>query len=181
MMRISPGRAVAWGVVAAGSVLGLAGCSPSLDWRQVRPEGSGLQAMFPCKPYSHARQVLLAGQATRMEIHSCSGGGWTFGITFADIGDPGRVGPALEQLSQAAAANVGASASPQAPPQVQGMTPHPQARRILVQGRRPDGSALLQHAAFFSKGTRVYQASIVGAEPPPPEVLEGFFDGLALP
>ena len=41
----------------AAATLTLAACSPALDWRQVRPDDTGVEAMFPCKPLSHARTV----------------------------------------------------------------------------------------------------------------------------
>ncbi|WKB51872.1 hypothetical protein [Eleftheria terrae] len=171
MNRLSPALAAA---------LLLSACSPSLDWREVRPEGAGLRALFPCKPLSHARSVVLAGQPARMEMHSCSTGGWTFGLTFADLGDPARVEPALQQLRQAASANVGGPEAVIGPMRASGMTPHPQALRVQAQGRRPDGSVLLQQAGFFARGTVVYQASIVGHEAAPPEVLDSFFGGFTL-
>ena len=46
----------------AAATLALTACSPALDWRQVRPDDAGVEAMFPCKPLSHARTVPLAGQ-----------------------------------------------------------------------------------------------------------------------
>ena len=39
----------------------LSACTPTYNWREVRPEGSGVVLMMPCKPDSHARRVRLAG------------------------------------------------------------------------------------------------------------------------
>ena len=38
----------------------LVGCSPALDWREVRVEGRDAFVLLPCKPAAHARQVRLA-------------------------------------------------------------------------------------------------------------------------
>ena len=39
----------------------LIACSPTLDWREARPEGSGVAALFPCRPDQHERTVRIAG------------------------------------------------------------------------------------------------------------------------
>ena len=57
------------------------------------------------------------------------------------------------------------------------MTPNPEALRLAVAGRFPDGAALREEAAFFSRGLRVYQATVVGARPAP-QAVESFFSGL---
>ena len=44
-----------------------AACTPTLDWREVRPEASGLVALFPCKPDRHARRA-VAGVCGRLTL-----------------------------------------------------------------------------------------------------------------
>jgi hypothetical protein len=60
------------------------------------------------------------------------------------------------------------------------MTPNPQALRLTVDGWWPDGTALREEAAFFSRGLRVYQATVFGAKPAP-QATEEFFAGLRFP
>src|SRR5512139_2177354 len=93
------------------SILGTAllGCTPALDWREVRPTGAGITLLFPCRPDSHARQVRLGADTVRLEMHACAAAGATWGLAFADVADPTRVGPALFELRAAAARNVEAS------------------------------------------------------------------------
>ena len=67
-----------------------------------------------------------------------------------------------------------------APVQISGMTPNPQAARVSMTGRLPDGAAVQEQAAFFVKGLRVYQASIIGSTLAP-DVTVTFFAGLKLP
>ncbi|MCM5678522.1 hypothetical protein M8A51_03135 [Schlegelella sp. S2-27] len=167
------------GCAAALTGVALAACSPALDWRQVRPEDAGIEALFPCKPLTHARTVPLAGQPTRMMLHACSRGGLTFALTHAELQDPARVTPALGELRAAAAANLDGTERVVGAMQVPGMTPNPQALRLEVQGRRPDGSPLVQQVALFTKGTRVYQASVIGTRLPQ-EAVDSFFTGLRL-
>ena len=42
-----------------------------------------------------------------------------------------------------------------------GMTPNALAERLTIEGQRGDGRTISEQAAFFTKGRRVYQASIV--------------------
>lgn len=146
----------------AAWMLLLAGCSPSLDWRDVRPEGTGLVALFPCKPSSHVRKVRLLDTELDLSLHACSADGKTFGVGHADVGDPTRVHAALDALASAAAANIQASEVPENPLAVPGMTPNPRSRRLTLTGVRPDGGAVTMEVAVFSSGTRVYQATVLG-------------------
>jgi hypothetical protein len=158
----------------------LAGCSPTFDWREVRPEGSGAMLMLPCKPSSQSRRVRLAGEVVELTLVSCRTGGVTWALAFADVLDPARVGPALRALGQAAADNLGAAPGEPLPVQVQGATPHPDSMRRVLSGQLPDGQPVQEQVAVFSKGTRVFQASCVGAQLPP-AAAETFFGGLQTP
>ena len=101
-------------------------------------------------------------------------------ISFVDLTDPAAVSGALEGLRRMAAwANVGAAAPRAAPFAFPGTTPNPQAARVEVDGRLPDGTAVREHAAFFVRGLRVYQASVIGAAPAA-EAVETFIGGLKL-
>ena len=87
----------------------MAGCSPALDWREVRPADTGAQLLLPCKPASHARELTLAGQKVRMVLHACRAADTTWAVAWAELADPARTGPALAELKASAAANVGES------------------------------------------------------------------------
>lgn len=108
-----------------------------------------------------------------MEMFVCSAAGTTFALTFADVAEPAAVAPALAELKALAGGNIGASSASASAAQVPGMTPNPQAGRIAVTGRRPDGGAIEQQAMVFAKGLRVYQASVVGSRVPV-ELAEAF-------
>jgi hypothetical protein len=154
------------------------GCAPTLNWREVRPEGSSAQLMFPCKPASHARQVRLAGPAVEMSMYACSVGAATYAVAFADLVDPARVTPALTELALAARNNLQSGAAAEsAPLRVPGMTPNDQAMRWHITGRLGDGRTMQEHAAFFAYGTRVYQATVIG-ERLDEGALETFFGAL---
>jgi len=165
---------------ACAAALAAAACSPALDWRELRPEGSGAVLMLPCKPASHARRVPLAGTPVELTLYACSAAGVTWALAFADVADPARVGPALAALRDAALANVGAAASAPLPLAVPGATPNPASVRLALQGRLPDGQAVHEQVAVFARGTRVYQATCVGAQLPA-DGVQTFFAGLRTP
>jgi hypothetical protein len=120
--------------------------------------------MFPCKPASHARRVAIAGESLRMSMFACSAGETVYALSFADVKDPSRVGAALDELARAAQMNLqspGGAASE--PLKVAGMTPHSQTAQWRLAGRLPDGRVVQERVALFSHGTRVYQATMLGA------------------
>lgn len=161
------------------SVLGVLACSPALDWRDVRPEGSELTVVFPCRPDRHVRRVQLADAATSMHLHVCEADGHTFALAFVDLETPEMVGVAMGRLREAAAQNIGAPAPQLQPWQMTGMTPHAQAARLRANGRLPDGAGVQLQAVFFSKGLRVFQASVLGSVVNE-EAVQPFLAGLKL-
>lgn len=158
----------------------LAACAPAFNWREFIAEGSGVVATFPCRPERHARHVVVDELKVRMEMLVCATGGSTFALSFLDVADPARVNATLGELRAVALTNVRGVQPQVVPVQVIGMTPNPQAVRLSAEGGLPDGSAIHVHAAFFAKGLRVYQATVIGAEPAP-QVVETFFGGLKFP
>ena len=113
-------------------------------------------------------------------MFACSASDMTFALTFADVADPTRIGPGLEALRQTAVLNIAGQAPSALPYELAGMTPHALAGRLVVSGRLPDGTVVQEHAAFFTRGLRLYQASVIGAHPTAAAV-EGFFGGFKFP
>ncbi|MBU6259926.1 MAG: hypothetical protein KGL18_21445 [Burkholderiales bacterium] len=150
-------------LLSAAALLSLAACTPTLDWRVLRPEGTSAELLFPCRPKSQHRQVVLAGRPTTMVLYACDAGDRTWGLIEADVVDPTRVGPALQALRQAAAANLGAALPPLGPLAVPGATPNDAGGTARLSGRRPDGQAVQMRLALFAHGTQVFQATVLGA------------------
>ncbi len=159
-------------------VLALTGCTPALNWRELRPEGSQVLLMLPCKPASHARRVALAGDSFEMSMFACSAGETVYALSFADVKDPARVGAALDELGRAAQSNLlSPSGAASALATVAGMTPQSQSAQWRLSGRLPDGRAVQERVVLFSHGTRVYQATMLGAALDA-EAQETFFGAL---
>jgi hypothetical protein len=152
-------------------------CSPVLDWREVQPAGSGAQLLLPCKPASHSRRLMLAGSEVLLAMHTCQAGDVTWALAVAEVADPARVGPALDALRSATIANLGTAGGQTLPLAVAGATPHPSSTRVSLTGRLPDGQAVQAQVAVFSKGTRVFQATCLGAKVPA-DAADVFFEAL---
>jgi hypothetical protein len=155
----------------------LCACTPALDWRQVSPPEWGVSAMFPCRPSSLARQVALPAAQVEMRIYACNVEGNTYALGGFALGDVRDVTATLGHLRDAAARNIGGGAPSARSFEVPGMTPNPQAGRVTLQGRRPDGSAVTEHLLLFARGTHLYQATVVG-DAPPDAAVTTFFGGL---
>ena len=167
-----PWRALVGLIVVAG----LPACAPGHDWRQTRSADGAVGLLFPCRPLQHDRRVPLAGAAERLTLQSCEAGGQVWALASANLVDPARLSTALDELAQAAAANVAAVPAQQAF-QVPGATPHPGSRRLRLEGRRPDGQPARMEVALFVHGTHVYQATVLG-QTVPAEAAAVFFDSL---
>lgn len=159
---------------------GLSACSPALNWRDVQPGDGGASALFPCKPDVHVRRVTLAGTERTMQLASCTAADSVYALSQVDVGLPDRVAPVLQALQVIAADNIGGAPVLLGPQRVNGMTPHPLAQRWAIAGRRADGSAIQAQAALFTKGTVVYQATVVGRQIDR-DAADTFFSALKLP
>lgn len=144
------------------ALAGLVACTPALNWREIQPEGSELFALFPCKPERFARSVPLAGAKVEMRMSSCVADDVTYAVAYAVVSGPAKVEAAIGELRAAATVNIAGFATELGAVSVPGMTPNPLAQRIALTGRGTDGRPVQERAAFFVKGIRVYQASIVG-------------------
>ncbi|MBT9466396.1 hypothetical protein [Hydrogenophaga sp.] len=165
------------------SVLTLTACSPTFNWRELRPEGAPLQALMPCKPETADRTVPLGGAPTVLHMHSCKAGGLTFALAWADVPDAAAVPAALIDWQRAALAAIRVDPALQGDPShrwaatVAGST---LAQGITAQGIDPQGQPVQSRAVYFARGSQVFQAAMYGAAPSD-EVSSTFFDGLKLP
>lgn len=155
-------------------------CAPTLNWREIRPEGSGAVALFPCKPSSHVRTVTIGATSAPMALYACTAGGVTYALAHAELGNPHLVAPVLSELRASTASNLGTEAQADGALQVPGMTPNAQAGRIRMEGKLPSGEAAQAAAGFFVKGTRVFQVTVVGPKLDA-QALETYLGGLKLP
>ena len=129
----------------------LAACAPSLDWREVRVGAADSVALFPCKAASHARLINLAGQQIKLTLHACQAGDATWGLAWADVGDPARVGPALQGLQAGARMNLGQAQAQAGILAVKGRPPPPEAGSGGPGGQYPGGQPAGGQGAGFTR------------------------------
>lgn len=170
--------------LALSAWLVLAACNPTFNWRELRPEGSPLLALMPCKPESATRPVPLDGGAPMdLHMHSCDTGGLTFAVAWAELGDAARMPGALNGWRRATLAAVQVDPARADDPATTWSAAVPgatQAIGLTAEGRNHLGQPVQVRAVHFARGTQVYQAAVYGPKPGD-EIAGTFFDGLKLP
>lgn len=168
------------------ALLALTACNPTFNWREVRPENSGLTLLLPCKPDKAEKTVPLGGQTTELRMLGCDVGDATFAVAVADIGDAARAEAVLAQWQALTLTNMkagplgsGAGATQVTPFRPAGLNSGTPALRVVASGQRADGRAVAGQAAYFSRGSQLFQvvlyADVINAE-----VAETFFSSLKL-
>ena len=179
----------------------LPACSPTLNWRDVRPEGTGLVLLLPCKPDKAEKTVPLGGKPTTLKMLGCNAGGATFAVAMADIGDAAMAAPVLAQWQALALANmkappleggagggaasavvVASAAAGNQPTQIAalklpGAASQPSPVLIKARGQRANGTAAAGHAAYFAQGSQLFQV-VLYADKIAPDVSETFFSSI---
>ncbi len=155
----------------------LAACTPAWNWRSVALPGTQLVTELPCRPARFQRDVTVAAVPLKLFMLSCEVGGVTYGVATADVVDPARVDAVLFALRDGAAAAIRSSGSGAGALNPGGVTPFNGNSSAHLHGQRPDGEAIDESIRVFARGTRVFQASAVGATLPE-AALKPFEDGL---
>ena len=137
-----------------------------------------MQLLYPCKPATETRTLPLAGGPVQMSMHVCEAGGVTFALAHANVADPRRVGPALNELRTALSGKLQGSAEA-VPWKLAGAMPDGDSGRWRATGNRPDGKSLQQEFVFFAHGTRVFQGVAMGRAVSR-DAADTFFDSLKL-
>lgn len=147
-------------------LLALSACTPRFDWRSVPLPDTQLVAELPCRPGRFQRDATVAGTPLKLFMLSCEVGGITYGVATADVGDPRRVDAVLHALRDSAASSIRSSDSPAGALNMPGATPFSGNSSAHLHGRRPDGETIDETIRVFGRGTRVFQASAIGATLP---------------
>jgi hypothetical protein len=145
-----------------GTLLGatlLGACSPALNWRDARPEGTSLLLTFPCKPQQIAQDVVLAGRNVHMSMTGCVAAGMTFALAHARLDDAASSAAALDALRQSAVANLDGRVGASHPVQVG----RDAGIALDIDGRSPQAEAMREHVVLFAHGADAYQATTFGS------------------
>jgi hypothetical protein len=156
-------------------------CSPSLNWREIRLEGSALVALMPCKPDRVSRTIPFVGGATRtLTMLSCEADGATFAITMADMGDAGLAEASLKQWDTVTREHVKVGSIVEQAMAPAGATPNAHAKVVVGRGTHPNGQAMQVHMAYFAKGAQIFQAVLYAPVSMKADAVEVFLTGLKL-
>lgn len=156
--------------------LGLAACSPTYNWREVRPESAPLRVMLPCRPDAAERLLPLLGpQADPVNVRmlSCVAGRHTFAFAFVRLPDSASTAQALRDWKRAAWASLqqgaasGAAGGPEPAPPGWVQMPRAVAGATLVEywrgpGLTHDGRGLQANIALAARGPWLVQAAAYG-------------------
>lgn len=171
-------------LVLAAALWVLAGCNPTFNWREVRPDNSGLSLLLPCKPDKAEKTVPLGGQPVALRMLGCDAGDATFAVAVADIVDASKAEAVLAQWQALTLANMkaapmgtGAGATQVASFRPTGMATGAPALLVKSSGQRADGRAVAGQAAYFSRGSQLFQV-VLYADVMSAEVAETFFSSL---
>lgn len=159
------------------TLLTVAACSPTYNWREVRPDGTRLAMLLPCKPDKAEKTVPLGGRDTPLAMLGCETGGATFAVAVADIGHAGQAADVLGQWQRLSLAGIQATKPQTRPLKLPGATGLVQL--VSAEGVRADGAPVRFSAAYFAQGSQVFQAVMLGAaSAPPADAAETFFSSL---
>ena len=159
------------------ALMASAACSPTFDWRSVALPDTQLVTELPCRPSRFQRDVTVAGTSLKLFMLSCEAGGVTYGVATAEVGDPARVDAVLHALHDGAVAAIRSADPSPGALNMHGVTPFSGNSSAHLHGQRPDGQPIDEATRVFARGTRVFQASAVGAALPD-AALRPFEDGL---
>ena len=156
----------------------LVACSPPYNWREVRPEGTGLSLLLPCKPDKVQKTVTLGSTPVLLTLIGCDAAGATFAIAVADLGNAARAGPVLAQWQNLTLANMKAAMPVKSSAlKVQGASGAVPPVLVAARGQRANGSTVNGQAAYFAQGSQVFQA-VLYADKLAPDVSETYFSSL---
>ncbi|MDO8771802.1 MAG: hypothetical protein Q7K57_24430 [Burkholderiaceae bacterium] len=166
------GRWLRYGALGVAGIW-LIGCSPTLNWREVRLEstdgGGTLVAYLPCKPDRATRQQDLGGERVELSMMGCEAGGATFTLGRINLAKPVLAPQVLAAWQAATLANLRApqpvlqlqGALPAQPISIQGASVWPPATRMTVQGRDRN-LQVVWFARQSTTGVVLYQAALYG-------------------
>jgi hypothetical protein len=151
-----------WRAASGAILIGVLGCSPALDWREMRPDGTELAVSMPCRPGKYQEERQVAGQRAQMRVFACRSNGALFAIGHIRLADATTAGAVLGALAEAARANDRGTIGEAGPAQVAGMTPLAEARHWRWVGIGRDAQPASAWVTVFAYGPNVYQATVVG-------------------
>lgn len=159
------------------------GCSPALNWRELRLGTAPLRMLLPCKPDRAEREVTMAGQKFPLQMQGCDADGATFAVSHVWMPDAAQADVVLAGWKTAVLTHVRAGQVPGQPWAPTGASASPQSLRVQVDGQQANGAAVVLHGVWFSvvdgAGAHLFHAAVF-APRPRLEAADTFFSSLTV-
>lgn len=165
-------RRAAMKVLGVPPLVWLVGCSPELDWREIRAEDVHVLVTLPAKPARLTRTINLEGLTLEMIMLGAQARevAYTVGTVVLPEDTDAMRARALGSMRAAMVRNIGGTVSAERPVQVVRVdmggqrTGAADAVEIEAGGRMRDRDATLI-ARFVAVGTQAWQAVVLGPHP----------------
>ena len=160
-------RAIVGGVLLA-PLAGLGGCSPELDWREVREEEAGLLVTLPARPARMTRRIHLEDVPLDMTMVGAQVREIAYTVGTVTLAGPQSLERALAAMRIAMVRNIGGTERASRAVQVARVDPAGQrvgsvtGLEVEAIGRMRDRDAVLL-ARFVGIGAQAWQAVVLGA------------------
>jgi len=164
-----------WVLVWGVSLLGLVGCSPTFNWREVRVGDAAVLALMPCKPEQAERQVPMQERLTSLHLASCDVGAATFAVATLRVPDgmvPAEVAQAWK-LATLASLKAPASQARDWPLPTRSDWP---AVGWQAEGVRHNGQPVRARVVAVGRGHMLHQLVVYGDLPP--DAMSAWLDGM---
>lgn len=170
-------RSWSWALAAV-----LVGCSPALNWREVRIGTAPLRLLLPCKPDRAERDVVMGGVELPLLMLGCAADGVTFAVSHVRAPDAAAAQALLEGWKRVVLLHLQAHDVAEQAWIPAGAWQMPQSVRLLALGRGTDGRTVMLQAAWFgvidAAGVHLFHAIVLSPRPRP-EAADAFLAGLS--
>jgi hypothetical protein len=136
----------------------LAACSPDLNWREVHAGDGAYTVLMPAKPAAHSRRLELGSIQAEMTLRGAEVDGVSYVVGAAVLATPAEAQQALQSMQDGMLRNIGAG---QHQAQTVSVDQHSMTE-VRATGKTPAGQPVSLAARFATRGTRAYQAVVLG-------------------
>lgn len=138
-------------------VLGLAGCTPALNWRAINLDG--MSTWLPCKPDRAQRQLEIGEQKIIMEMAGCEAQGVMYAVSHARVQAASESQAVTVAWQKASFKQMLAGAPQQSVFQTRGEKPAT-GQFFKLTGARSNGQVLEAQLAWVVLGTEIYHLAM---------------------
>jgi hypothetical protein len=135
--------------------IAVSACSRKYDWRDYRGSDAPYSVLFPARPALQTRTVDLGGQQATMTMAAADIDGTLFAVGSAELADVAKADVAIGAMKAAMLRNIGSSKA----------TERTRDGGLDVEAHGTgSGKPLQLHGRFIARGTRVFQAVVIGPD-----------------